>query len=86
MLFMKLCVLTDHSNTKMLNKNLLSFSLQSGLINLQMRASFASLSFKNFIYFEAFIAFLNVAFHALGFCLCPVDKKMVQIFTIELFF
>ena len=58
----------------MLNKNLPSFSLLSGLVNLQMRASFDFLLLINFIYLDAFIAFLKVAFQTRGFSSSPVDK------------
>lgn len=59
----------------LLNENLPISSLLSGLVNLQIRASFDFLFFINFIYLDAFIAFLNVAFQTRGFSSSPVDKK-----------
>lgn len=69
----------------MLNENLPDFPVQFGLINLHMRA-FVSLSLTNSTYFDAFIAFLNVAFHVLALILSPADKKVVEIFAIEKIF
>ena len=68
----------------MLNENLRSFSLQSGLINIQIRA-FVSLFSTNFMYFDAFNAFLNVAFQIRGLSSSPVNKKVEEIITIEIF-
>ena len=68
----------------MLNENVPSLSWQSGLVKLPMR-EFGSLFSSNFMYFDAFIAFLNVAFQTLGLFLSPVNKKEVEIFTIEIF-
>ena len=69
----------------MLNDNLPNFPVQFGLINLHMRAFFF-LSLTNSTYLDAFIAFLNVAFHVLALFLSPADKKVVEIFAIETIF
>ena len=69
----------------MLNEDLPRLSLQSDVTKIQKRAFDSLFSSNHFMYFDAFNAFLNVAFHTLGLSSSPVDEKVVDIFTIEIF-